>query len=129
MEVFDEAAVRHYKDGGYLVDASRLENGDQLFGLAAECAIKEALSYSISKGTLAKLPHVHVDEGLWEMASLQLEPKRFPGLAALLKAANPFHDWAISQRYQGAGCVSKDTAERHRAAARRVIGAVGLLAK
>ena len=42
-EAYDVAATRHFRDGQLLESEDRLSNADQLFGFAAECAIKAAL--------------------------------------------------------------------------------------
>jgi hypothetical protein len=127
MEAYDQAAIRHYKDGELLASTSRLENADHLFGLAAECAIKVALAHSISQKAISQVPYVHINQGLWGAALLQIQAKRFPGLALLLKGNNPFSDWDVGQRYFGDGVVKQPTIDNHRKAARRLLGAVGLI--
>lgn len=52
--------------------------------------------------------------------------KRFPNLFAYLKAANPYADWDISQRYQANGTVAKNRVDLHRESAKRLLGAVGI---
>jgi hypothetical protein len=127
VENYEHSALRHYSDAEHLLAASRRENCDHHYGIAAECALKLALTFSVSKGALAKVPHLHINEGLWEAALLQLQAKRYPGLIPLLKAKNPFSDWDVSQRYFPNGYAPVQAVEAHRKAARRLIGAVGLV--
>jgi hypothetical protein len=42
-ENYSSAAFRHWQDAQLLAGENRVENADQLYGLAAECAIKTAL--------------------------------------------------------------------------------------
>ncbi|NJM10773.1 MAG: hypothetical protein HC889_01610 [Synechococcaceae cyanobacterium SM1_2_3] len=42
-EDYSSAAFRHWEDAQLLAGENRVENADQLYGLAAECAIKKAL--------------------------------------------------------------------------------------
>ena len=128
MEHYSEAAVRHWRDAQFLETDRRLENADQLLALATECAIKAALLFSVAPGVLSAVPYKHLDAGLWEKAALQLNAKRYPGLHAVLKLANPFANWAIAQRYYANGCITPEVHASHKQAARRVLGAIGLLA-
>ena len=86
-EDFPGAATRHFRDGALLEENRRISNADQLFGFAAECAIKSALmglpGYAES-GALAGPYHKHVDQ-LWDLVSVQGIQKRYPGLVVLLK--------------------------------------------
>lgn len=71
-ECFDVAAVRHFRDGGLLSEQGSVENADQLFGFAAECAIKSALVTlpgCQQGGTLSEKYREHVDR-LWDLAVL-----------------------------------------------------------
>ncbi|MEK7704493.1 MAG: hypothetical protein AAB426_05995 [Myxococcota bacterium] len=127
-EVYDEAAMRHYRDGELLRREDRVANADQLYGLAAECAIKSALvclTGSASDGQLVTQYKEHIDR-LWDIAPVQGLQKRYPRLAAVLKALRPFDDWSIRQRYEGDDAVGPDALEHHRRAASRILGSLQL---
>ena len=127
-ESYTEAALRHWTDGLLLERERRLSNADHLFGFAAECAIKVALTQVPGcqvGGRLHRRYLEHVDK-LWSLLPLQGIQARFPGLVAVLKAGTPFDDWEIDQRYAADDEISEEAAARHRNAAKRLLGALGL---
>lgn len=128
-EDFAGAAVRHFRDGALLERNRRISNADQLFGFAAECAIKSALvglPGCADAGTLAEKYHTHIEK-LWDLAQLQSIQKRFPQLVDVLRTLKgPFADWSTHRRYEPDAAVTEDALGRHRQAAARVLGSVGL---
>jgi hypothetical protein len=127
-ECFDVAAIRHFRDGGILSEKQSLENADQLFGFAAECAIKSALATlpgCIEGGTLSKKYREHVDQ-LWDLAVVQGLQRRYPSLLVILRGLRPFSDWTTDQRYGPDGAITAEALDRHREAARRILGSVRL---
>ncbi|MCM8641417.1 hypothetical protein [Accumulibacter sp.] len=127
-EKYDEAAQRHWRDAEWLRGEKRTENADQLYGLAAECAVKAVLSKlpgCSSGGELASGYKKHIDE-LWDRIRLQSVTKLAPTLQLLVQAGNPFQDWRVGQRYAGDGCVSCSSVTSHRQATKRLLGACGL---
>jgi hypothetical protein len=128
-EVYDAAGLRHYRDGELLSDSLRIANADQLYGFAAECAIKRALVSlpgCANSGILASKYREHV-ERLWDLAQVQGIQKRYPKLMTVLKnLRHPFADWSTNQRYERDDVVTEDALRRHRRAAARVLGSVGL---
>lgn len=130
-EAYGDAALRHWSDAVFLESDKRLPNADQLFGIAAECAIKAAVAQIPScaaGGVLTKRYREHV-EILWDRVPLQDVHKRFPGLVALLKAGRPFADWGIEHRYEPDSATHPAAMLRHCEAAKRVLGAVSLLGR
>lgn len=129
-ECFDVAAVRHFRDGGLLSERQSLDNADQLFGFAAECALKSALITlpgCAQQGKLAESYREHVRQ-LWDLVPLQSLQRRYRGLFAVLRGLQqPFADWSTDQRYGPDGAVTAEALDRHREAARRVLGGVGLI--
>ncbi len=124
-ERYDLAAMRHFNDAVTLEEHERLANADQLFGFAAECGIKSALVAS-SNQNLAGKHREHVDR-LWGLASLQSFSPRFRSLIVVLRALEqPFSDWSTDHRYLADDVVSAEMLARHRKAAKRVLGSVGL---
>lgn len=101
---FGEAARRHWEDAEILAERRRVHNADQLYGLAAECALKRVMITlgvpASSDGDIDRKYKIHIDK-LWEeyrtlasgrRGARYLSPlSRFPD--------NPFADWHIEQRY------------------------------
>ena len=128
-ENFGTAACRHWTDAEFLLGDARISNADQLFGLSTECALKSVLvkvAQCIDDGALQGRYRHHVD-ALWEVIPLHNIGRVAPALVAYLRGARePFVDWNVAQRYDDV-TPERETLERHRAAARRVIGGAGLL--
>ncbi|MBL8246953.1 MAG: hypothetical protein JNK95_01145 [Candidatus Competibacter sp.] len=85
-EDFSSAAFRHWRDAELLDKENRVENADQLYGFAAECAIKKALielpAFS-NNGELNQYYKEHINN-LWEKVKLQSLQKRYPALLTIL---------------------------------------------
>lgn len=127
-ENYAHAALRHWRDAQLLDQEKRLENADQLYGLAAECAIKKVLltlSAFSNSGCLLDAYKHHIDV-LWDKARHQSMEKVAPMLPALLRKPNPFSDWQVDQRYLPDGSTSMEKLEVHKEWAKRLLGAVGL---
>lgn len=128
-EDYPGAATRHFRDGALLEESRRVANADQLFGFAAECGIKSALVELpgfVAGGRLSPSYHKHINE-LWDFVPLQGMQKRYRGLLAVLKGLHqPFADWSTDQRYEPDDVVTDGALERHRSAAKRILGSVGL---
>lgn len=116
IDNFSQAARRHWHDAKLLFEKQRLGNADQLYGLAAECALKAALRHN---GLLAEETEVpkklrkHIDR-VWELYLRAVEG-RLAGLSHLLDHEEcPFLDWSIEQRYAGdAGMPDQACVSRH----------------
>ncbi len=98
---FARAACRNWQDAELLERAGRIDNADQLLGLAAECALKMALLLQgvqpDEKKAGAPTGHaVHINR-LWGLYSVFQQNRA--GQFATIPAHNPFHDFDISQRY------------------------------
>ena len=128
-EDYAGAATRHFRDGALLEGNRRIANADQLFGFAAECAVKSALVEFpgfLAGGTLAPAYHKHIDQ-LWAFVPLQSMQRRYRGLVVVLKGLpQAFADWSPDQRYGPDDVVTDEAIGRHRHAAKRVLGSVGL---
>src|SRR2546428_7127370 len=127
-EDYAAAATRHFKDAVLLEENRRLANADHLFGFAAECGIKRALVELpgfLEQGKLAPAYHKHVNH-LCDSVHLQGVQKRYPRLVAVLRGLQqPFHDWSADQRYADSA-ITVEAIRRHRKAAARILGSVGL---
>ena len=128
-EDYAVAATRHFRDAALLEENRRVANADQLFGLAAECAIKRALVELpgfLAGGRLLPAYHKHVNH-LWDSVQVQGIQRRYPKLVVLLKGLRqPFYDWSADQRYGPDDVVTGEAIDRHRQAAARILGSVGL---
>jgi hypothetical protein len=129
-EDYKQAALRHWTDACLLEERhKRLENADQLLGMAAECAIKVALvtlpAFSTG-GLLSDDYRLHLPV-LWNRVQHSSLQKQFPKLYALLRDTDPFSDWDVIQRYAPNGLVAPDRIDKHRTGAKRVLGALGIL--
>lgn len=129
MNDFAAAAARHWQDGDHLYAASRYENADQLFGFAAECALKVVLlqhNPAADGSPLSGTYLAHIDV-LWNRMPSQAMGKRFPAISALLKQENPFATWSTNHRYGPSGVIGQADADAHRTMARRLLGAAQVL--
>lgn len=99
-ENYAHAALRHWGDALLLDREKRLENADQLYGLAAECAIKTVLHMlpAFSNGSCLLDEYKHHINVLWNKAGHQSIEKVSRTLSALLRARNPFYDWHVDRR-------------------------------
>jgi hypothetical protein len=123
---FRDAAIRHWRDAELLEEKERFSNADHLFGFAAECALKVALSSVIGVAKEEDLTgryRKHIDE-LWDRVRLHDLQKRFPHLCAYLSSGNRFSDWSVDQRYADDGVVTPDARKNHKLAAKRLLGMV-----
>lgn len=100
------ASKRHSRDAVLLENNQRLANADQLWALAAECALKSILR---AAGLLTLDPNgrplgdyaVHINK-LWPLLSGIADRKVQSLVARLTSKAgpSPFGAWSIDQRYQ-----------------------------
>lgn len=129
-EAYANAAIRHWSDAELCANHARSPNADQLYGFAAECALKVVLlkvPACASSGALQKRYKEHVND-LWELVPLHGVEKIAAGLVSLLRMpAKPFSDWSVDQRYESGEGISDAIVKKHRDAARRALGAAGLL--
>jgi len=107
---FSDAAMRHWKDAQTLSEKGRWANASQLFGLAAECALKQALIATNQVRTLpdgdivqGQRARRHVNQELYD-EYCQNQPTELRR-AYPMPAQNPFQDWCIDQRYWSDGDV------------------------
>ena len=125
MQNYESAAVRHWRDAEQLLATKRLDNADQLFGLAAECALKGVLSRSGATIDRDSGLREHIDV-LWDRVRVHVKGRSNAPLASLLKSDNPFQGWTVAQRYFLTGHVQQETIDRHRRTTVRLLGATGV---
>lgn len=129
MQIFEQAAKRHFRDAELLEAGGRYANADHLAGYAAECGLKSILiGFLGSQATNGRprtpksgggyIEHGHLP-GLWgEVATVTSGQAAGRGFASLIVQPNPFTDWSIHDRYKDGAAVSAGRALAHIAAAR-----------
>ncbi|WP_292038229.1 hypothetical protein [Massilia sp. UBA6681] len=128
MANYSSAAARHWSDAELLLENTRFDNADHLYGIAAECAVKTAIvtGHRVNDEQLPKKYWEHID-ALWDLVPVQQLSRNYPGMVAIMKLANPFSDWRISNRYAVTGSVTTDAVEAHRSITRRLLTATQIL--
>lgn len=102
---FGEAALRHSRDAEILHEKRRSSNSDQLYGLSAECALKEIMvtlgAEITSHGDLVdRSQRKHIDTLWTEFQAFAAGRKGARYLSPLSSFGhNPFSDWSIEHRY------------------------------
>lgn len=120
---FCQAAKRHLDDAVFLNNNKRLPNADQLYGLAAECALKAVVvglgAQTDRGGDLTPPFRVHAKE-MWVGYETFLSGRTGQRYLAPLAGfdGNPFDDWRVDQRYAPAEELSGGSLFRHARAAR-----------
>lgn len=115
---YKDAAYRHREDADTLMEKQRWPNADQLYGFAAECALKaimETLGMILSRDgvPLERQYRVHIDQ-LWKEFQTLASDSNCAGYAAALSQNNPFAEWNVSQRYYSTVSISEVTASGHK---------------
>jgi hypothetical protein len=104
-ENYQEAALRHWHDAEFL-KGERIAAADHHVGIAAECAIKHAITYA-SGAPLPSNAKCHMD-CLWEKVSGLVDAARFPETVARLGGTSPFANWQIDDRYAATTALEAD---------------------
>ncbi len=100
---FLDAHHRHLNDADSLFNASRLANADHLYGMAAECGLKQLM---IAFGMQTKStgdPRQDKDRQHVDKVWMRYEAYRsghVQGVHYGLPSTTPFGDWCASQRYE-----------------------------
>jgi hypothetical protein len=122
------SAQRHYSDAEFLQDSKRMPNADQLYGLAAECALKSVMvslgADTSASGDLTDRQHrVHVDE-LWTEFRAFAEGRKGHRYLSKITLENPFEDWRVEHRYADDEHVQPKAVYAHRDGARAALVAL-----
>ena len=124
---FLDAHQRHWDDAGRLFDAGRWANADHLYGMAAECGLKQlmlrfGMAYDVTKDQPSlREDRVHAD-GIWARFESYLS-----GIDATnytLPPSNPFDDWKVSDRYAHQSNFDEVRAKSHQDGAKSVCGLI-----
>lgn len=100
---FLDAHQRHWHDAELLFQDSRWANADHLYGMAAECGLKRlmiAFGMAVNPSTGSPVDdndRKHANT-IWARFESYRSGHR-QGAGYILSAANPFHNWDVSQRY------------------------------
>lgn len=118
------AALRHRRDAALLQRRGRRENASQLYGFAAECALKFALiRFGLPSNALGepseRRHRVHIQD-FWDIATGFLQGRVGARLNSLLGAERPFAAWSETHRYR-AITLTPDTVALHAEGARRAL--------
>ena len=123
QEAYGEAAERLYGDGVLLQEQGRMATACHLYGLAAECALKQCLTHFI--GRTADIPHKHLPD-LVNDAKRLVGGRKFKGLAVLLNKADYMDSWRVENRYWATATFSVTQCKQYREHACRTLIAAGL---
>lgn len=100
---FLNAHQRHWVDAEHLLQAQRWANADHLYGMAAECGLKQLmLAFGMNVNPATGSP---VDNKDWKHANniwTRFESYRSghaQGTGYALPSSNPFANWDVADRY------------------------------
>lgn len=122
-EAYAEAAVRLYGDGISLHAKNSVATATHLYGLAAECALKECLRHFVK--STADMPHTHLPD-LVNDAKRLAAGRKFKGLIGLLSKGDYMDGWRVDNRYWATATFSAAQCNQYREHARRTLIAAGL---
>lgn len=114
---YPDAANRHRNDADLLLESKRLPNADQLYGLAAECALKAVLTWLGMETTVDGAPkdkrrYGHINR-LWGEFLSFANGHEGACYAAMLPQTNPFDNWDVGQRYGQTTSIAEATVHDH----------------
>lgn len=126
MPDYDDAAQRHWDDANLLQVQNRIPNADQLFGLAAECALKAImlpLGMPMNKGKPVDRRHGHIDV-LWDEFISFVNSRPAAKYANNLDTINPFASWSVHHRYEHASQITPQACNDHKIGAEQAYKAL-----
>ena len=116
MPDYYDAAQRHWDDANHLLSSARLPNADQLFCVAAECALKAImfkLGMPMKNDRPADKRHGHINM-LWDEFISFADGKGQAHYVAALGTGNPFFNWDVAQRYENGSTISLQGVTDHK---------------
>jgi hypothetical protein len=130
MPAYKIAACRHWNDAQHLEAEGRLPNADQLYGIAAECALKSVmLGLGMEMTPDARKPksskYGHINK-LWPEFLTFAEGHSGASYASLIPAANSFGDWAVDDRYEDGTGYTAEAVQAHCEGAEKTIDCMNL---
>lgn len=122
---FLDAFERHWHDAELLLKSARWANADHLYGVAAECGLKQLmLKFSMTCSTTDGSPDKADDRKHANAVWSRFEHYRsghVNGAKYVLPNSNPFNDWNVSDRYAHQANFDEQRARDHRSGAASVL--------
>ncbi|HRI93456.1 MAG TPA: SAM-dependent methyltransferase [Accumulibacter sp.] len=121
---FYDAHQRHWDDAELLYEKQRWANADHLYGMAAECGLKQLmLAFGMTFDSGKDRPvdikdRAHANDVWARYESYRGGHHR--GAAYALTSSNPFDDWRVAQRYAHQSQFDTNRANKHRDGAENV---------
>jgi len=120
---FLDAQQRHWDDAERLLKAQRWANADHLYGIAAECGLKQLMrAFGMHcdhlKGPSKRKDRVHVND-VWGRYD-SYRSGHVQGTGYVLPSSNPFTHWDISDRYAHQSNFDQARVQGHQAGAQAV---------
>jgi len=130
MPAYKIAALRHWNDAQHLEAEARLPNADQLYGIAAECALKSVmLGLNMPmhpNGTRPASPFaVHVNL-LWPLFHSFANGPTGQAYVNLVPNANPFQCWSVHDRYEDGNTFTAAVVQARKDGAKQTIDCLNL---
>lgn len=125
---FFDAQQRHWVDAEHLLQAQRWANADHLYGMAAECGLKQLMlifnmPYDAAKDRPAeRSDRVHAN-GIWDRFE-SYRSGHAQGTGYALPSSNPFADWDVADRYAHQANFDQARAQGHQAGAQMVLNLI-----
>lgn len=123
-----DAHERHWNDAESLFQAQRWANADHLYGMAAECGIKQlmrafGMPYDTSNDRpKSKDDRVHAN-GIWVRFE-SYRSGRVLGTGYTLPSNNPFGNWDVADRYAHQSNFNQTQVQGHQTGAGAVCGLI-----
>lgn len=118
---FLDAHERHWADAERLFQAQRWANADHLYGIAAECGLKQLMrAFGMPFDTARDRPSSTSDQVHADRIWVRFESYRcghHQGAGYVLTGSNPFSNWSASQRYAHQSHFDQARAQAHQSGA------------
>lgn len=123
-----DAHQRHWDDAERLYGACRWANADHLYGMAAECGLKQlmrafGMPFDENRSQPAKEQDRKHADAIWARYE-SYRCGHHQGCSYVLTGDNPFDKWEVSQRYANQSHFSQARARTHQAGAQMVCNLV-----
>jgi len=120
---FEIAAARHFHDGDLLHNSACYPTATHLYGLAAECALKQYLRKLPNKNV--KIPWDHIPH-IANSVARQINKKKDKKLYDLVTNKNYFIAWQVSDRYLPDSYFNTENCQLYRKQAQRTLAQTGV---
>lgn len=125
---FLDAHERHWDDAERLLQAQRWANADHLYGMVAECGLKQLmLAFGMLYDAARDRPDSRQDRVHANGAWARFESYRSghaQGMGYVLPLSNPFANWDVADRYAHQANFDQARVQGHQAAAQTVRGLI-----